>query len=201
MSNKRPSKKGLLFVVSAPAGTGKTTLVQMITDEFSNVKRSISCTTRKARPGEISDVDYRFLTAKEFEKLKKGDEFLESATVFGHQYGTARKDITAQLELGTHIILVIDTQGALQVRKQIPAVLIFIRPPDFEELQRRLRKRGTESDAEIAVRLEWAKKEMKAATQYDYSIVNANLANCYDVLRSVFIAEMHRTAHGPTVEK
>jgi guanylate kinase len=185
--------KGLIFVLSAPAGTGKTTLVRMLRDEFPCVAESISCTTRAPRAGEIPGKDYHFLTVQEFEdKIKSGD-FLEHAKVFDNYYGTSKEFVLQQQEKGNHVILVIDTQGALQLRGKIPAIFVFISPPSLQELRERLFKRQTESMEHIEHRLSWAKREMSMAVDYDYHIVNENLHTAYEVLRSILIAEEHRT--------
>lgn len=185
--------KGLVFVVSAPAGTGKTTLVRMLVDEFPCVSVSVSCTTRSMRSGEIADKDYHFLSPEEFEqKLKKG-EFLEYAHVFGHYYGTLQTDVDKQLNSGKHVILVIDTQGAMQLKERgVSAVFIFVRPPSLSELRERLFKRKTEKNEHIEERLAWAQKELEMVIEYDYQIVNDNLHRAYEVLRSILIAEEHK---------
>jgi len=185
--------KGIVFVVSAPAGTGKTTLVRMLLDEFPCITESISCTTRPIRPGEITDKDYHFLSEKEFENKIEAGEFLEHASVFGNQYGTLKSHVEKQQVLGKHVILVIDTQGALELMSaKHPAVFIFIRPPSLAELRARLFKRKTENIEHIEERLSWAKKEIETAEKYDYQIVNDNLHRAYDILRSILIAEEHK---------
>lgn len=185
-------KKGLVFVISAPAGTGKTTLVRMLRDEFHNIVESISDTTRTPRPNEIPGRDYNYITVKEFEeKIKEGD-YLEYAQVFHNFYGTSRKFVDGQLEKGKHVILVIDTQGALQLKGKLEAVFVFISPPSLEELRARLYRRRSETEDAIETRLSWAEKEMALAPNYDYHIVNDNLKTAYDVLRSILIAEEHR---------
>ncbi|HSW86383.1 MAG TPA: guanylate kinase [Rhabdochlamydiaceae bacterium] len=186
--------KGLVFVLSAPAGTGKTTLVRMLRDEFPCVAESISCTTRPPRPGEIPGKDYHFLTVEEFEDKIKKEDFLEYAKVFDNYYGTSKEFVLAQQEKGKHVILVIDTQGAMQLKGKIPAVFVFVSPPSLQELRERLFKRQTESMEHIEQRLSWAKNEMSMAVHYDYHIVNENLHTAYEVLRSILIAEEHRTA-------
>jgi guanylate kinase len=185
--------KGLVFVLSAPAGTGKTTLARMLRDEFSCITESISCTTRHPRPGEVSGKDYFFLTMKEFEDRIQDGDLLEYAKVFGNYYGTSKGFVLDQQENGKHVILVIDTQGALQLKeKKFPAIFIFISPPSLEELRERLVKRKTENHEMIEQRLSWAKKEISLASHYDYHIVNENLPTAYDILRSIIIAEEHR---------
>jgi guanylate kinase len=185
-------KKGLIFIVSAPAGTGKTTLVRMLQKEFSCVVESISYTTRAPRPLEVPDKDYHFITISEFEQKIQEGEFLEYAKVFGHYYGTSRKFLGVQRSLGNHIILVIDTQGAMYLKGSLNAVFIFIQPPSMEILKERLLARKSESSEAIEERLLRAKKEMEQAKHYDYQIVNDQLDTAYDVLRSILIAEEHR---------
>lgn len=185
-------KEGLVFVISAPAGTGKTTLVRMLQKEFPCIVESISYTTRKPRYSEQPGVDYFFVSEEEFsERLKEG-EFLEHATVFNHFYGTSRLFVESQQRLGKHVILVIDTQGALQLKGSYDATFIFISPPSIEELRSRLYGRKTETDQVIEHRLSWAEKEMALANLYDYHIINEDLHTAYAVLRSIIIAEEHR---------
>lgn len=185
-------KKGLTFVVSAPAGTGKTTLVQRLVQEFPPIIASISYTTRQPREGEMQGVHYHFITEKEFEAKISAQEFLEYVKLYGTYYGTSRQWIQEQQERGKHVVLVIDTQGALQLKGHLPAVFIFICPSSLNSLQERLIQRQTETPEMIEKRLTWAKIELKAARQYDYQIVNDDLEIAYQVLRSIFIAECHR---------
>lgn len=186
-------KKGLVFVVSAPAGTGKTTLVQMICKEFSCVVLSVSYTTRSPRAGEIQGRDYNFISIPEFqERISEGD-FLEYATVFGNYYGTSRRYVEEQQNLGNHVILVIDTQGALQLKNKIEACFIFISPPSIQELRSRLHARKSETLESIENRLSWAEKEIALRSQYDYHIVNDNLKIAYEALRAILIAEEHKS--------
>lgn len=184
--------KGLVFVISAPAGTGKTTLVRMLIEEFHRVVESISFTTREPRPNETLGRDYHFISVKEFEQKIQEGEFLEYAKVFHNYYGTSKKFVESQQEKGKHVVLVIDTQGALQLRGKLEAIYIFISPPSLDELRARLCRRKSESEEMIEHRLSWAEKEMELASQYDYHIVNDNLKVAYEVLRSIFIAEEHR---------
>jgi guanylate kinase len=183
---------GLTFIVSAPAGTGKTTLVQMLTKEFDSVKMSISCTTRPARPYEVNGVHYFFLSDAEFNKKVQERDFLEHVTLFGYQYGTSFEHVEELKRKGFHVVLVIDTQGAVQLMGKIKATFIFLMPPSKEELIRRLRDRGTEEEIAIQKRLEWSEKEMELAKLYDYQIVNDDLNIAYQALRSIVIAEEHR---------
>ncbi len=185
-------KKGIVFVVSAPAGTGKTTLVRMLTEEFHCVVESVSYTTRKMRPNEIEGRDYHFVSEAEFKKMTAEGDFLEYAHVFDNDYGTSRKAVEEHLKKGKHVALVIDTQGAKSLKNVIDAVYIFICPPNFEELKKRLHGRKSESHESIETRLSWAEKEMEASKGYDYLIVNENLKLAYEIFRSIFIAEEHR---------
>jgi guanylate kinase len=184
---------GLVFIISAPAGTGKTTLVRMLAHEFDCVAESVSCTTRKIRPGEISGRDYFFLTEKEFEAKKQLGDFLEYAEVYGFEYGTSREYVSKSQAIGKHVFLVIDTQGAMKLQEEkFRAVYVFLSPPSLGELEQRLCKRQTESSETIEKRLSWAKQEMEMARHYDYHIVNDNLDHAYAILRSIVIAEEHR---------
>ncbi len=202
MSNSEPNElpikllgnfpKGLIFVVSAPAGTGKTTLVRKLTKEFPDVVQSVSYTTRQPRSKETTGMHYRFVTPEEFDARASRGEFLESAKVFGHSYGTDKREVESLLKEGKHVVLVIDTQGALQVKNKCPAVTIFVSPPSFKELRRRLEGRGAETAELIQIRLANAAKEMACIQEYDYHIINENLDATYQVFKSVFIAEEHR---------
>lgn len=180
-------------MISAPAGTGKTTLAQMLRKEFPDtIAYSISFTTRKPRGGEVNGKDYFFISDEEFKAKIQAGEFLEYAKVFDHYYGTSKKVIDEECHKGHHVLLVIDTQGAMQLKKKLDGVFVFISPPSLEELARRLKSRKTESEEAIQKRLSWAEKEMEMAKHYDYHIVNLHLKNAYDVLRSIVVAEEHR---------
>ncbi len=192
------STKGLLFVVSAPAGTGKTTLVSMLKEEFPDVLTSVSYTTRQKRPDEVEGVHYHFVSHEEFEKRVGKLEFLEYVRLYGDSYGTSKNWVELALRQGKHVILTIDTQGALQLKEKkiCEAIYIFIEPPSLEVLKQRLMHRKTETTEVMAKRLEWAKKEMQMASFYDYDIVNDDLETAYDTLRSIIIAEQHRIKKG-----
>jgi len=182
--------KGILLVVSAPSGTGKTTLCRMLLKEFQNMEFSVSYTTRKPREGEVNGRDYFFVSKEEFERMIEEGDFLEWAEVYGNYYGTSKKQVLKALEEGKDILLDIDVQGALQVKKNFPeAVLVFILPPSFAELEKRLRKRGTDTEEVIKKRLKVAREEIKKAPLYDYLIVNDKLEEAYSKLKSVVIAE------------
>lgn len=188
-------KHGLAFVISAPAGTGKTTLARKLYEEFPNlVVPSVSCTTRKPREGEIDGIDYFFLEDAVFEEKLKAGEFLEHAEVFGKHYGTLISAVKEQQLLGKHVIMVIDTQGAKQIQKAIDATLIFIAPPSISILKKRLEARGSESQESIEMRLSWAAKEIETSKNYDYLVVNDDLEIAYSALKSILVAEEHRSS-------
>lgn len=186
---------GLLFIISAPAGTGKTTLVRMLADEFPCVVASISATTRQARPGEIDGKDYHFLSQEDFLKRLNAGEFIEHVHLFGHYYGTSYAFVKQQQVQGKHVLLVIDTKGAQQIKGMMEAISIFIAPPSLAELTMRLERRKTESSEVIQERLAKAEEELKYKSAYDYTFVNADLMVAYQVLRSILIAEEHRVRY------
>lgn len=184
---------GQLFIISAPAGAGKTTLVHMLKSAYPNrITQSISCTTRKPRKGEIDGKDYVFLTKEAFEERINRGDFLEYVTLFGDHYGTLKEMVTREQKNGKDVILVIDTQGALKLKKKVKATFIFIAPPSMEILEERLRNRKTESSETLKKRLKWAKYEMEQTKLYDYTIVNDDLETAYEALKSIVIAEKHR---------
>jgi guanylate kinase len=187
------TNEGLVFIVSAPAGTGKTTLVQRLVHEFPSIIANISYTTRQPRAGEIEGVHYHFISDSEFEAKITANDFLEYVNLYGTYYGTSHQWIQEQQQKGKHVVLVIDTQGALQLKGRIPAILIFIRPPSIEVLRSRLMQRQSETAEMIEKRVAWAQRELEAARQYDYQLINDDLDIAYQILRSIFIAESHRT--------
>ncbi len=189
------SRRGLIFIVSAPAGTGKTTLIDMLKKEFDCVIQSVSFTTRQPRENEIDGVHYNFISEEEFKNSIKEGEFLEYVNLFNNYYGTSKKWLEEQVDNGKYVVLVIDTQGAQTVRKKIPHTSIFIMPPSLTELRRRITDRQTENVKSIEQRLDHAQTEIETSTSYDYIIVNDNLKTAYEVLRSVFIAEEHKVNH------
>jgi len=185
--------KGLLIVISAPSGTGKTTLSHMLLREFPNMEFSVSYTTRKPRSGEINGRDYWFVDRETFEKMIEEGDFLEWAEVYGHLYGTSKSQVIKALSEGKDVLLDIDTQGALNVKKNFPeAVLIFILPPSLRELKRRLESRGTDDEETIKKRLKIAREEIRRAPLYDYVVVNDVLEIAFDNLRSIIKAEKCR---------
>lgn len=175
-----------LFVIAAPSGAGKTTLVQAITRNNPDLRFSISYTTRKQRRNEAHGRDYLFVNVKEFERLRAAGKLLESATVFDNLYGTSREQVEQHLADGHSVILEIDWQGAQQVRESMPeCVTIFIMPPSHDELVRRLRSRGTDSDEVIERRLRDALSDMAHWEEFDYVVINDNLDQAVADLESV----------------
>jgi len=193
MSSRQVVERGLLFVVSAPSGTGKTTVVERLVAKAPHVSRSRSYTSRPPRADETMGVDYNFVSRATFEDMIRRDAFLEWADIFGNLYGTGRQDTQATLDAGIDLVLVIDVQGARQVRQRAPdAVNIFVLPPSFETLKARLRGRNSDTDEEIARRLETARKEITAIDEYDYVVVNDDVDRCVREIDAVMTAERAR---------
>ncbi|MGQ9693331.1 MAG: guanylate kinase [Thermodesulfobacteriota bacterium] len=187
--------KGILFIVSAPSGTGKTTLCQAMTRFFPDLYYSISYTTRPPRPGDREGRDYYFITKAEFQAMVARGDFAEWAEIYGYYYGTSRAILEKKLQEGQHVILDIDGQGAKQLREQKwPGVFIFILPPSLEELKRRLTKRQTENPAAYEQRINKAKVEISEARWYDYIIVNDVLKKAQEELKAIILAEQCRRA-------
>ena len=183
-------KRGVLFVFSGPSGVGKGTLKAKLFEEFADrIAYSVSATTRGPREGEVDGKEYFFISRQEFERRVKNNEFLEHAEFAGNSYGTPRAYVEKLLDSGMNVVLEIDVQGALQVMKSMPeCVSVFILPPSFEELEHRLRGRGTETAEKVRERLETAKRELPYAPQYDYQIVNGgDIEAAYQSLREVFL--------------
>ena len=186
-------RRGLLFIVSAPSGTGKTTLVDRLVEIVPDLVRSRSYASRPARKGETDGVDYNFITRDRFEAMLGRGEFLEHADVFGNLYGTREADTERVLAAGRDVVLVIDVQGARQVRRRgLAAVAVFVLPPSSEVLERRLRGRSQDSEEAMRRRLETARHEVGAYTEYDYVVVNDDLEHCVDRLRAIVLAERTR---------
>jgi len=175
-----------LYIVSAPSGSGKTTLLQRLLPSFSDLRFSISHTTRQPRTGETNGVDYFFVDRPQFLSMVDRGAFLEWAEYYGQLYGTSHHFVEEQLSEGCDVILDIDVQGARQVKSRIPeAIAVFILPPSFAELERRLRSRRLESDEAIHRRLEIAKGEIPYYRDYDYIVINEVLENSIQLLESI----------------
>lgn len=184
------SRAGILFVVSAPSGAGKTTLCREIFDKFPDLRQSVSFTTRPKRPGERDGVDYHFVDIDTFQQMINAGDLVEWAEVHGNLYGTALSTLKDAAAQGADLLLEIDCQGARQVRNAIDdAVLVYVLPPNFEELERRLRGRETDSDEVIKRRLENARDEISQAHWYDYLILNDNLEEAAQSFATVIQAE------------
>ncbi len=196
----RPSRP-LLLLVSAPSGAGKSTLCDRLVDEFPNISYSVSCTTRAPRGEEEDAVHYYFLSKKGFKERIKNGEFLEYAKVHGNFYGTLEDTVLFAMEEGKHILLDIDVQGVAQIREALARLDprhpirrgftdIFISPPSQEELERRLRGRGTDKDSVIQKRLEAAIEEMEQASKYTHQIINDDLDTAYIELKAVILSAL-----------
>lgn len=186
---------GLLLVVSAPSATGKTTVVEQLVQVLPGLRMSRSYTSRPARPGEEDGLDYNFITRAAFEAMIARDAFLEWADVFGNYYGTGREETLTRLAAGEDLVLVIDVQGARQVRERVPeTVAVFMLPPSFEVLEQRLRKRSKDPEPEMLRRLETARREVDAVSSYDYVVVNDLLERCVGELAGIVVAERAKLA-------
>lgn len=187
--------KGLLFVVSAPAGCGKDTILEQLFKKTDTAGYSVSATTRAPREGEVDGVHYHFRTRDEFERMIKDGEVLEYTEYCGNYYGTPRKGVEDLLAEGKDVILKIEVEGAMNIKRIFPeCCLVFILPPSLAELERRLRKRGTETEDKIILRTKQAKSELEFAKNYDYYIVNGELEKAVDDLLAVIRAEKLRAA-------
>ncbi|MDZ8118348.1 guanylate kinase [Pontiella agarivorans] len=195
------TSRPLLIVVSAPSGCGKSTLCDRLVEEFPKIAYSVSCTTRAPRGEEQDGVEYYFLSKKEFKERIKHGEFLEWAKVHGNYYGTLEDTVLYSMEEGRHILLDIDVQGAAQLRKSLQKLDprhpvrrgftdIFVLPPSLEELEKRLRGRGTDEEKVIQKRLEAAEDEMAYAKNYTHRIINDDLETAYDDLKSIILTGM-----------
>ncbi len=193
MSKENP-REGILFVVSAPSGAGKTSLCRELIDTFPEIGQSVSFTTRSMRTGERNGVDYHFVDLPVFERMIEDSQFAEWAQVHGNLYGTALNTLEQAAEQGIDLLLDIDYQGAAQLKKNCQqGVFIFILPPDLSELERRLRSRNTDNNEVIRRRLEVAREEIAQAVWYDYLIVNDDLTSAVDKIKSIVTAERCRS--------
>jgi guanylate kinase len=187
MSNKANC---LLFIVSAPSGTGKTTVVERLVKVTARLRLSRSYTSRTPRKDEANGVDYNFVSRDRFEAMIANGEFLEYADVFGNLYGTHAGDTTRCLDSGDDVVLVIDVQGARKVRASgLPHVAIFVLPPSFQVLEKRLRGRSKDSDEAIERRLQIAREEVSAFEEYDYVVLNDDLDSCVERIKAIVLSE------------
>lgn len=187
--------KGLLIVLSGPSGTGKGTVCKALLDSRKDLELSVSCTTRKPRTGEKEGINYFFKNEKEFEKLIEQNELLEYAEVYSNYYGTPKSLVQSKLCEGQDVLLEIDVQGALKAKEFFPdGVYVFLVPPSMEELEMRIRGRGTEQEEQILTRLGKANSEMKLMDQYDYIIVNEQVEKVVENIESIIDAEKLRVS-------
>lgn len=186
------NKRGLLLVFSGPSGVGKGTVLKEYLKKHPDTVFSVSATTRKPREGEVHGQHYFFLTREKFDRLIENDGLLEHAQFAGNCYGTPKEAVEKNLEKGIDVVLEIEVQGALQVKEKCPdALLVFVMPPSFEELRRRLTGRGTEDEETVRRRLSNAGREMEAAKQYDYIVVNQTVEDAADQLEQIVCAAKH----------
>lgn len=191
-------RKGLLFIVSGPAGSGKGTVVNELIAKHPGLTLSISATTRQPRPGEVDGVHYHFISKEEFEQRIKDGKMLEYATYSGNYYGTPQKEVEEAMSEGKDVILEIEVAGAMQIKEKIKdSVAIMLTPPSKQVLEARLRGRGTETEDVIKWRLERAKEELLLMPQYDYSVINENNKSdeCAEMIYTIIKAEHQKTIY------
>jgi guanylate kinase len=183
-------RRGLLFVLSSPSGAGKSTIARMLLASDDGIAMSVSATTRPIRPGEEDGKDYHFVTDGEFDSMVAAGEFLEWAHVFGHRYGTLKREVLKVIEGGRDVLLDIDWQGTQQLKQVDPDIVrVFILPPSLEELERRLRARGTDSEDVIQRRMARAASEMSHWAEYDYVLINNDAEKCRELVHNILKAE------------
>jgi guanylate kinase len=193
------STRGMLLVISGPSGAGKGTLLNRIINDDPSFRFSVSVTTRLRRVNETEGVSYYFISDAQYDKLLNENAFIEHASVHGHRYGTLKSEVYKRLAEGMNVILDIDCQGALNVmRTESDCVSVFILPPSFSELRRRLERRKTDLQADIEHRLLNAKNEIAQASAYRYNIINENADNAYSILQAIIMAEKHNTIRNLT---
>lgn len=195
MSEKTPETvtPGNLFVLTGPSGVGKNTIIYRVLNEAGGIVESVSVTTRKQREGERDGVDYFFTDRESFEKMRAKNHFIESAEFAGNYYGTPRNWVENRIMEGLDVVLVIEVQGAKQVKKQFPdAILVFLAPPSMDELEKRLRNRATEAEDVIAMRLDKAGQEMKERSLFHYEVVNDDMDQAVNNVLSIVYAERCR---------
>jgi guanylate kinase len=187
-------KKGKLFVITAPSGTGKTTIIDIIRKKVEEIGYSISHTTRPPRRGEVNGVHYYFVTRKDFEKMIEAHGFVEWAIVYDHLYGTSVSNVDSTLSSGKDLLLDLDIQGAQEIKKQFPeATLIFILPPSLKTLHERLKRRSAQDDTNIALRMEKVVEEIRKCRDYDFLIINDDLNQAAREVEAIIIAQRVRT--------
>lgn len=188
---KKKERKGLMLVLSSPSGAGKTSICRKLVEIEKDVKMSISYTTRKKRKSEINGIDYFFVSDEEFEKLKNNDFFIEYANVFDNWYGTPKKIVTDHMENGVDVVFDIDWQGAQKLYNfsSTDMVSVFILPPTNDELSKRLKNRAEDSDDIVSLRMSKAKSEISHWIEYDYVLINENLAECVNEVLIILYAE------------
>jgi guanylate kinase len=193
------TRRGLLLILSSPSGAGKSTLSRMLMDWDPTMRFSVSATTRAPRPGEVEGREYYFRTREDFEGMVKSGEMLEHAEVFGNFYGSPKGPVLAAMEAGTDTVFDIDWQGGQQIKQAMrdDVVSIFILPPSIAELDRRLRSRGQDSDEVIAGRMAKSRDEISHWAEYDYVLVNDDLAQTFDRLKAILVAERLRRDRQP----
>lgn len=188
-------RQGIIFIVSAPSGAGKTTLTSALRSVFPEIRMSVSCTTRARRNGEVNGRDYQFLTARQFTAMRARKQFAEWARVHGYLYGTPRKPLDRCIATGCDMLLDIDVQGARKIKNRYPqAVSIFLLPPSMRELRRRLALRATDTEAIISRRLANARGEIRSIIYYDYFVVNQRVEQAVEDLQSIVRAERAKTS-------
>ena len=197
--NKR---EGLLIIISGPSGAGKGTVYNEVVARRPNIKKSVSVTTRNPRPGEVEGVHYYFRTLEQYQEMIAKGEFLETASVYCNYYGTPKAPVLKMLADGNDVMFEIDTLAAEQIRKKYPkSITIFLMPPSFEELERRLRGRGTESEEAITRRLGLARSELSKYKLFDYIVFNDNVENAIEGVISIIDAEKSKTTRNETIIK
>ena len=183
-------RRGLLFVLSSPSGAGKTTIARMLLAQDSGISLSVSATTRPMREGEVEGRDYHFVTDAEFDRMVESGQFLEWAHVFGRRYGTLENEVRKSIDAGCDVLLDIDWQGTQQLKQVDPDIVrVFILPPSMEELERRLRNRGTDSEEVIDARMKRAAAEISHWAEYDYVLVNEDKETCLGKVHAILEAE------------